>query len=185
MEFWLSWKFLPMNCWFHCNNHEPSPNHRMFFSIFLLRWKFFSFFSALDHSPFSRMILMLQTIPILLYRFPWWKIWEFDTSWELISSGHPDLSRNVSPYLTDCAVPSRRISSWPFSKEFYQVALIDRTSQPTLFTLEKTEHGFDSGLKGLKNDSFCRKIRWRTCLFGCSRSSELILEQWHFAFASQ
>ena len=29
----------------------------------------------------------------------------------------------------------------PFSKKFYQVALIDRTSQPQLSTLEKTKHG--------------------------------------------
>ena len=29
-----------------------------------------------------------------------------------ILSGRPDLSRSVSPFLTDCAVPSRRISSW-------------------------------------------------------------------------
>ena len=40
------------------------------------------------------------------------KFWELATSWELILSGSPDLSRSVSPFLTDCAVPSRRNSSW-------------------------------------------------------------------------
>ena len=30
---------------------------------------------------------------------------------EVTLSGRPDLSRTVSPYLTDCAVPLRRISS--------------------------------------------------------------------------
>ena len=46
------------------------------------------------------------------------KLWELATSWELILSGSPDLSRNVSPFLTDCAVPSRRISSWS-GRTFY------------------------------------------------------------------
>ena len=61
-------------------------------------------------------------------------------------SGCPDLSRSSSPYLTDCAVPSRTILRdqdklvAPFSKKFYQVALIDRTSQSQLSTLEKTKH---------------------------------------------
>ena len=53
------------------------------------------------------MILILQTIPILFHRFQW-RIVE-----RLISSGRPDLSRSVSSFLADCAVPSRRISSWP------------------------------------------------------------------------
>ena len=33
------------------------------------------------------------------------------SSWEMILSGRPDLSRSASSFLTDCAVPSRRISS--------------------------------------------------------------------------
>ena len=37
--------------------------------------------------------------------------WGRASSWESIS-GRPDLSRSVSSYLTDCAVPPWRISSW-------------------------------------------------------------------------
>ena len=39
------------------------------------------------------------------------KFWGLATSWiDIIRS--PDLSRSVSPFLTDCAVQSRRMSSW-------------------------------------------------------------------------
>ena len=56
-------------CWFHCYSHKHSPNHRMFFLHFQKHSKFFSVFFAPDHSPDSRMILILLTIPILLHRF--------------------------------------------------------------------------------------------------------------------
>ena len=50
--------------------------------------------------------------------FPMTSCWGLASSWESIS-GRPDLSRRVSSFLTDCAVPSRRITSWPnFSYHF-------------------------------------------------------------------
>ena len=43
--------------------------------------------------------------------FPMTNCWGHAPSWESISR-RPYLSRSVSSYLTDCVVPSRRISSW-------------------------------------------------------------------------
>ena len=77
--------------------------------------------------------------------FPMMTFWSLATSWEVILSGRPDLSRCVSPYLTDCAVPSRRISSWS-SRTFRTVvhevltSRLDR-SYVEASTLEKTKHG--------------------------------------------
>ena len=92
--------------------------------------------------------------------FPMTNCWGHASSWELISSGRPDLSRSVSSFLTDCAVPSRRISSWlgrtfvPFSKKFYQVVPIARTSQNQFSTLEKTKHGHHPTLSSLLRRKF-------------------------------
>ena len=112
MEFWLSWKFLPMNVAefiitainilqiIECS----SPSTATLEIIFCLfrTWSFTWFTNDLDSTDNSNSVSSL----------PMTEFWEFATSWELILSGCPDLSRSGSPYLTDCAVPSRRISSW-------------------------------------------------------------------------
>ena len=59
--------------WFQCHRHEHCPyQQKMFFSIFCNIRDSFSVFFALDHSPLSRMMWILTTIPILFRRFQWW-----------------------------------------------------------------------------------------------------------------
>ena len=66
-------------------------------------WSFTRFTNDLDSTDNSNSVSS----------FPMTNCWGLTSSRELISSGRPHLSRSVSPFLTDCAVPSRRISSWP------------------------------------------------------------------------
>ena len=148
MEFWLFWKFLPMNVAdsivtainipqiVECSSPSPAA-----FEIL---------FCLFRTSSFTRFTNSVASLPMM-------KFWEFATSWELTLSGCPDLSRSGSPYLTDCAVPSRRgsplwrqtccntlqkaLSGCPDRSCVVPVALIDRASYPQLSTLEKTKHG--------------------------------------------
>ena len=100
-------------CWFQCYRHEHSQCHRMFFVVVcnIHRRSFLSFPHSIIHpaqewSGFHwqfQFCFIVSNGGIFL---------GLATSWELISSGRPDLSQSVSSFLTDCAVPSRRISSW-------------------------------------------------------------------------
>ena len=57
----------------------------------LQHWKFFSVFFTLDYSPDSRMILILQAIPIMFLSFPWrnfevlplLEIWYYQVTWSV------------------------------------------------------------------------------------------------------
>ena len=60
--------------------------------------------------------------------------WGLASSWESIA-GRPDRSRGVSSFLTDCAVPSRRISSWPKSNFSYHFPRIFYKSSRSLVCL--------------------------------------------------
>ena len=112
MEFWLSRKFLPMNVADSIvtaiNIHQiiecssPSPATLEILFCLFRTWSFARFTNDLDSTDNSNSVVSL----------PMTKFWGLATSWELISTSRPDLSRSISPYLTDCAVPSRRISSW-------------------------------------------------------------------------
>ena len=65
-------------------------------------WSFTRFTNDLDSTDISNSVSsFLMT-----------KFWEFASSCKLILSGRPDLSRSVPPFLTDCAVLSRRVSPW-------------------------------------------------------------------------
>ena len=64
-------------------------------------WSFTRFTNDLDSTHNSNAVVSL----------PMMKFWEFASSWKSIS-GRPDLSRGVSSFITDCAVPSWRVSSW-------------------------------------------------------------------------
>ena len=78
-------------------------------SLFRLqRWTFFSVFLHLILTWFTN-DLDSTDISNSVSSFPMTNCWGLTSSWELIS-GRPDLSRNVSSFLTDCAVPSRRVS---------------------------------------------------------------------------
>ena len=101
-------------------------------------------FFAFDHSPDSRMILILQTIPILLRRFQ-----------RQIIEVLPLLENRslVAPICDEMFLRSLRIGrfrqeefpreqvelSSPFSKNFYQVALVDRALHFHFSTLEETK----------------------------------------------
>ena len=123
MEFWLSCKFLPMNVAalivtainipqiIECS----SPSFATLDILFCLSrtWSFTRFTNSAASLP---MMKLLEA-----------------TSWELTLPVCPDVSRSGSPYLTDCALPSRRVASWwgrvaTFSKKLCQIALIDRAS---------------------------------------------------------
>ena len=109
---WLFWKFFPMNTAdsivtainilqiIECSS--PSPATLEMLLCLFRTWSFTRFTNDLDSTSNSNSVSS----------FPMTKFWGLATSWELISSGRPDLSRSVSQFLTDCAVPSRRISSW-------------------------------------------------------------------------
>ena len=111
MEFWLSWKLFPMNIAHSIataiNIHQiiecssPFPETLEIIVCLFRTWSFTRFTNDLDSTDNSNSISS----------FPMTKLWALASSWELISSGRPDLSRSTSPYLTDCAVPSRRILS--------------------------------------------------------------------------
>ena len=54
--------------------------------------------------------------------FPMTKCWSRASSWESVSN-RPDMSRGVSSFLTDCACPSRRITSWEKPGRTYRIIL--------------------------------------------------------------
>ena len=80
------------------------------------------------------MILNLQTIPILLYRFPWWNF----ENLPLLENWYYQVGRIYHEvFLRTLRIAHLRREEFlrdedelvvPFSKKFYQVALIDRTS---------------------------------------------------------
>ena len=80
---------------------SPSPATLEILFCLFRTWSFTRFTNDLDSTDNSNSVTT----------FPMTKFWGLATSWELILSGRPDLSRSVSPFLTDCAVPSRKISS--------------------------------------------------------------------------
>ena len=96
-------------CWFHCYSHKHSPNHRMFFSFSVTFEMFLSFSHLIIHpihewSWFYWQFNSASSFPMTI-------CWGHASSWESIS-GRSDLSRGVSSFITDCAVPSWRVSSW-------------------------------------------------------------------------
>ena len=95
LEFWSFWKFFPMNVAafivtainipqiIECSSLSPATLD-IIFCLFRT-------------SSFTRFTNSVASLPMM-------KFWEFASSWELTSSGCPDLSRNSSSFLTDCAV---------------------------------------------------------------------------------
>ena len=106
------WKFFPMDTAdsivtdinipqiIECSS--PSPATLEILLCLFRTWSFTRFTNDLDSTDNSNSVSS----------FPMMKFLGLASSWEMRLSGRPDLSRSVSPFLTDCAVPSRRISSW-------------------------------------------------------------------------
>ena len=156
----------------------------------LYHWNFSVFF-ALDHSPDSRMILILQTIPILFHRFQWRIVDVFP----LLENWY-----QVAPIFHEVFLRSLRIARFrreefprdqielfvSFSKKFYHVAPIARTSQSQFSTLEKTKHGRHPTLNYLLKRSFPwiahgnddRKLRINLCLYHVAPISPLFASNW-------
>ena len=96
MEFWLFWKFFPMNVAAFIvtvtNIHQimecssPESATLDFFCFFALDHLHTLFTNDLDSTDNSNSVVSLFMM----------KFWEYATSWELILSGCPDLSRSVS-----------------------------------------------------------------------------------------
>ena len=92
-------------CWFHCYSHilqilecsSPFPGTLEILFCLFRTWSFTRFTNDLDPTDNS------NSVP----PFPMTKFWGLANSWELMSSGRPDLSRNASSFLTDW---TRRIS---------------------------------------------------------------------------
>ena len=84
MEFWLFWKIFPMSA---ADSIVTAINIlqiiECFFSISCNVGNSFLSLPHLIFHPDSRMILILQTIPILFFRFPWWNF-QVLPLWELI-----------------------------------------------------------------------------------------------------
>ena len=106
--FTMDWQFQVIlsheYCWCHCYSHEHSPNHRMFLSIFCnIHWGSFLSFSHLIIHPVQE-----------------WSCFYWVSNDELlrpcsslrIDIGSPCLSRSITSFTTDCAVPLWWISSW-------------------------------------------------------------------------
>ena len=101
MEFWLSAKLFPMTVAafiveainipqiIECSSPESATFGILF--CLLLTWSFTLFTNSAASLPMT-------------------KISECASSWKLALSGCPDPSWLISPYLTDCAFPSRRVS---------------------------------------------------------------------------
>ena len=90
--------------------------------------------------------VLLPCPQILLRHCPWRNFRNLPSSWELTSSGFPDPSWIISPYLTECAFPSGRGSSrWGatcciISQEVFSGFLVSIVRpQLHLSTLEKTK----------------------------------------------
>ena len=103
MKFWLFWKFLPMNVADSIVTAINIPQIMECSSPSPATWDIL--FCLFRTSSFTRFTNSVASLPMM-------KFWEFATSWELTLSICPDLSRSGSPYLTDCAVPSKRVASW-------------------------------------------------------------------------
>ena len=105
-------------------------------------------FSALDHSPYPRMIWILKTNPILFRRHQWW----IAVPLLLFEDQH-----RVSPIFHEVLPHSQRIARFhhdefprernqvgilvSLSKKLHRVSPVVRTSQYQFSTLEKTKHG--------------------------------------------
>ena len=99
MDFWLFWKFSPMNDADSnvtaINNHAkiecsfPSPAKMEILFCLFRTWSFTRFTNHLCTKKSNSVV-----------SFPMMKIWEFATSLELILPSRSDLSRSVSPYVT-------------------------------------------------------------------------------------
>ena len=92
-------------CWFHCYNHEHSPNHREFFNF----WKIeiFLSFSHLITRP-SHELSWFHWQPQLSFIVSNDKLLCLAPRWGP-TSGRPDLSRSITSFTTDCAVTSCRV----------------------------------------------------------------------------
>ena len=105
MELQLFWKLFAMNVAdsivtainipqiIECSS--PSPVTLEILFCLFRTWSFTRFTNDLESTDNSNSVSS----------FPRTNCWGLTSSWEEIS-GRPDLSRSVSPYLTDCAVPS-------------------------------------------------------------------------------
>ena len=113
MELRLFWKFSPMNvAGIHRYNTITFTKLLNVLLLLLQHWKFFSVFFALDHSP--------------MHEWSWfYRQFQFcfvDSNDELLRpclflridiKSPRSVTKNFFVFLTDCAVPSKRISSWP------------------------------------------------------------------------
>ena len=159
MDWRLFWSFFPWKSLVPLLQPSTSPNHRMFFSISCNIGNFSVFFE-LDHSPDSRMILVIQTIPILFHRFQWRIVEILPLLGELISSSsHRSVTKCFFvPYGLRGSVEKNFLvarSNFSYhSKKLNQVAPIGRTSWSQFSTLEKTKHGRHPTLNNLLKRSF-------------------------------
>ena len=99
-----------------------SQNIDCFHPIFCNIWN--SFLSSFSH-------LIIYPMHVWSYStdnsnsassFPMTNCWGHASSWES-TSGRPDLSRDVSLFLTDCAIQSRRITSWEKPGRTFRIIL--------------------------------------------------------------
>ena len=151
---------------------SPSPATLEFLFCLFRTWSFTRFTNDLDSTDNSTSVLS----------FPMTKFWGLASSWELILSGRPDLSRSVSPFLTDCAVPSRRISSWSGRtfRTILQEVLSGRPDRSYVVASvfhswenQKTKHGRHPILNNLLKRSFPwiahggddRRLQINLCLY--------------------
>ena len=128
MELRLFWKFLPMNIADFIVTTINIPQITECFSPFpvtfeilfcLFRtWSFTLFTTDLDSTDNSSSASS----------FPMTNCCGHAPSWELILSGRPDLSRGITSFRTDCAVPSWWVSSWEKPSRIPRVALREVSS---------------------------------------------------------
>ena len=165
-------------CWFHCYSHKHSPNNRMFFSISCnVGNSFLSFPHLIIHpihewSWFYRQFQfcfivsndeLLRPCLFLKNRYPVALIYHevFLRTLRIARFRREDFPRDQVELFV------------PFSKKFYQVALIDRMSWSQLSTLEKTKHGHHPILNNLlKRSSPCiahgsndQRLQLNLCLY--------------------
>ena len=124
-------------------------------SPFFCNTEFFVF-SALDHSPGSRIILILQTNPILIHRFQWRN---FDVLFLLENLYHQVVQICHEVLLRSLRIAQFRREEFPrdqvelFSKKFYQFVSICRISW-SQFSTQKTKHDRHPILNNLLKKSF-------------------------------
>ena len=129
-----------------------------FFSISCNIWNSFVF-SASDHSPDSRMILILKTIPILFHRFHWRNFGVLP----LLEKWYCEVALSITkcffvPYGLHSSVDknflvTRSNFSYLLPRSFIR-SPIASTSQYHLSTLEKTKHDRHPTLCNLLKRSF-------------------------------